>query len=411
MARMPDAELADLAATVAVARLVLGPRDAHPGAAEPDRRRVPACCSSAGIDDWGGVSPLTPDHVNPERPWPQIDELAARIGRSGFHARRAADRLPATTCRRASRGSTRGSCRTSPRSPTRRRAGPRRRRAASAGLAGAGGRRGTVGRPRRPAHRDRHRRAARPTGATTSTASTATGRPCARRPCAPGAPRARSTRDVAAALRSAERDPAALSDADALALLHADGAELDAVAALADELRARRRSAATSPTSSTGTSTSPTSATPAAGSARSRSAAPTPTRTRCRWTRSATAPRRRGRSAPPRSACRAASIPDLPGTAYFDIAARGEGAGAGHARARVQPDGGRQRRGPHRAVDPRLADRGEGGRPRHDPGHRGRDPRRRRALAADQGQAAGARRGSRSSRTAHELGIRSSSRR
>src|SRR6266568_3347445 len=33
---------------------------------------------AAGIDDWGGVSPLTPDHVNPERPWPQIDELAAR---------------------------------------------------------------------------------------------------------------------------------------------------------------------------------------------------------------------------------------------------------------------------------------------------------------------------------------------
>src|SRR6185437_6851859 len=43
--------------------------------------------------------------------------------------------------------------------------------------------------------------------------------------------------DVAAALRSAERDPAALSDADALALLHADGAELDAIARLADDLR------------------------------------------------------------------------------------------------------------------------------------------------------------------------------
>jgi FO synthase len=38
----------------------------------------------AGIDDWGGVSPLTPDHVNPERPWPQIDDLARITGESGF---------------------------------------------------------------------------------------------------------------------------------------------------------------------------------------------------------------------------------------------------------------------------------------------------------------------------------------
>ncbi|GAA3130833.1 hypothetical protein GCM10020001_061100 [Nonomuraea salmonea] len=41
----------------------------------------------AGIDDWGGVSPLTPDHVNPERPWPQIDELAARTRDAGFALR------------------------------------------------------------------------------------------------------------------------------------------------------------------------------------------------------------------------------------------------------------------------------------------------------------------------------------
>jgi FO synthase len=29
----------------------------------------------AGINDWGGVSPLTPDHVNPEAPWPELQEL------------------------------------------------------------------------------------------------------------------------------------------------------------------------------------------------------------------------------------------------------------------------------------------------------------------------------------------------
>jgi FO synthase len=41
----------------------------------------------AGIDDWGGVSPLTPDHVNPERPWPELDELAALTARAGFTLR------------------------------------------------------------------------------------------------------------------------------------------------------------------------------------------------------------------------------------------------------------------------------------------------------------------------------------
>ena len=33
---------------------------------------------AAGINDWGGVSPVTPDHVNPESPWPQVADLAAR---------------------------------------------------------------------------------------------------------------------------------------------------------------------------------------------------------------------------------------------------------------------------------------------------------------------------------------------
>ena len=41
----------------------------------------------AGIDDWGGVSPLTPDHVNPERPWPQIEDLARLTGEGGYTLR------------------------------------------------------------------------------------------------------------------------------------------------------------------------------------------------------------------------------------------------------------------------------------------------------------------------------------
>ncbi|WFE33842.1 bifunctional FO biosynthesis protein CofGH [Micromonospora sp. WMMD975] len=86
MRGMPDAELHDLAATVAVARLLLGPKariQAPPNliAGEYD------LLLRAGIDDWGGVSPVTPDHVNPERPWPQLDELAARTASAGFTLR------------------------------------------------------------------------------------------------------------------------------------------------------------------------------------------------------------------------------------------------------------------------------------------------------------------------------------
>ena len=83
MRGVPDAELADLAATIAVTRLVLGPSariQAPPNLIGTEYQLI----LSAGIDDWGGVSPLTPDHVNPERPWPQIDDLAAQTAAGGF---------------------------------------------------------------------------------------------------------------------------------------------------------------------------------------------------------------------------------------------------------------------------------------------------------------------------------------
>ncbi|WP_230883711.1 bifunctional FO biosynthesis protein CofGH [Planomonospora sp. ID82291] len=86
MRGMPDADLQELAATIAVARLVLGPRtrlQAPPNLVDAEYGLM----IRAGIDDWGGVSPLTPDHVNPERPWPQIDELAARTAAAGFTLR------------------------------------------------------------------------------------------------------------------------------------------------------------------------------------------------------------------------------------------------------------------------------------------------------------------------------------
>ncbi|WP_328339950.1 bifunctional FO biosynthesis protein CofGH [Micromonospora sp. NBC_00421] len=86
MGGLPDAELHDLAATVAVARLLLGPKariQAPPNLIEDEYDLL----LRAGIDDWGGVSPLTPDHVNPERPWPQLDELARQTEKSGFTLR------------------------------------------------------------------------------------------------------------------------------------------------------------------------------------------------------------------------------------------------------------------------------------------------------------------------------------
>ena len=86
MRGMPDAELHELAAAVAVARLILGPAariQAPPNLVDHEY----ALLIGAGIDDWGGVSPLTPDHVNPERPWPHIEELAARTAESGFELR------------------------------------------------------------------------------------------------------------------------------------------------------------------------------------------------------------------------------------------------------------------------------------------------------------------------------------
>jgi FO synthase len=86
MRAMPDAELEELAATIAVARVILGPSariQAPPNLVDSEY----ALIIGAGIDDWGGVSPLTPDHVNPERPWPHIEELAARTAESGFELR------------------------------------------------------------------------------------------------------------------------------------------------------------------------------------------------------------------------------------------------------------------------------------------------------------------------------------
>ncbi|MDF2044795.1 7,8-didemethyl-8-hydroxy-5-deazariboflavin synthase CofG [Microbacterium sp. Kw_RZR3] len=83
----PDADMHEYLATVAVARLVFGPDmriQVPPNLSDP---RELGALIAAGIDDWGGVSPLTADHVNPERPWPQIDDLAAQTAAHGYTLR------------------------------------------------------------------------------------------------------------------------------------------------------------------------------------------------------------------------------------------------------------------------------------------------------------------------------------
>jgi FO synthase len=233
MARMPDAEVDDLAATIAVARLVLGPSariQAPPNLIGEEYGLL----LRAGIDDWGGVSPLTPDHVNPERPWPQIDELARRSAEHGFELRERLTIYPGYVLR--------GEPWLDPRvlphvtalaDPA---TGMARTDVTLQGLPWQepDDAWSTSGRA------DLH------------TAIDESGRTSDRRDdfdsvygdwesvrdeAARTSQVQRFDADVLAALRAAERDPAGISDAQALSLLHADGAELDAVAALADDLR------------------------------------------------------------------------------------------------------------------------------------------------------------------------------
>jgi 7,8-didemethyl-8-hydroxy-5-deazariboflavin synthase CofG subunit len=78
----PEPSAEDLLKTVAVARFLLGPDmniQAPPNLSLDGYEQLPA----AGLNDWGGISPLTPDHINPERPWPGIGELRRRTEAAG----------------------------------------------------------------------------------------------------------------------------------------------------------------------------------------------------------------------------------------------------------------------------------------------------------------------------------------
>ena len=82
MAESPEPDLDDLLWTIAIARLIFGPEmniQAPPNLSPGALRQI----ITAGINDWGGVSPITPDFVNPEAPWPHLDELTKETEAAG----------------------------------------------------------------------------------------------------------------------------------------------------------------------------------------------------------------------------------------------------------------------------------------------------------------------------------------
>ncbi len=74
----------DYVAALAVARIIFGPKMRLQAPPNLSSASALARLLAAGVDDWGGVSPLTPDHVNPERPWPELDDLRALTEQAGF---------------------------------------------------------------------------------------------------------------------------------------------------------------------------------------------------------------------------------------------------------------------------------------------------------------------------------------
>ncbi|MCQ4209860.1 bifunctional FO biosynthesis protein CofGH [Streptomyces longispororuber] len=234
MRGMPDAELDDLVATVAVARHIMGPAgnlQAPPNLVDGEYARL----IGAGIDDWGGVSPVTIDHVNPEKPWPKLAELAGQSAEAGFELRERLCVYPEFV--------TRGEPWLDPRllPHVRALADP------DTGLAIADA--PVVGRPwQEPdegfvvasGRTDLHR--------TIDTEGRTSDRrddfdvvygdwEALREQAAPGMVPSRIDGDVREALAIAADDPTRLTDDQALALLHADGPALDALCRIADDIR------------------------------------------------------------------------------------------------------------------------------------------------------------------------------
>jgi 7,8-didemethyl-8-hydroxy-5-deazariboflavin synthase CofG subunit len=85
MRAWPESSRGEMLRALAVARLVLGNINiqAPPNLSSPDFGLL----LDGGINDWGGVSPLTPDFINPEAPWPEIEELERRTAERGQELR------------------------------------------------------------------------------------------------------------------------------------------------------------------------------------------------------------------------------------------------------------------------------------------------------------------------------------
>lgn len=205
----PDASVLEYVAAVAVARLVLGPRmrvQVPPNLSDPAELDL---LVRAGADDWGGVSPLTADHVNPERPWPHLSELAERTAALGFELRERLTAQPEFVLDAETW------------------IDPALRPAVAA-LADA--ETGLAAAPR----------SADPVKAAGRTASSPAGTAESRRSVPPVSHRAVPPVSHRAVLRLAEAaaaDPLALDDDEWTALLEATGDDLDALAATADDVR------------------------------------------------------------------------------------------------------------------------------------------------------------------------------
>lgn len=82
MENHPEPSLEDMLRTLAVARLMLAPEISLQ--APPNLSARHAEYLNAGMNDWGGISPVTVDFINPDHPWPQIDELAGATAQAGL---------------------------------------------------------------------------------------------------------------------------------------------------------------------------------------------------------------------------------------------------------------------------------------------------------------------------------------
>jgi len=250
MRSTPDAGQEEYLATIAVTRLLLGPTvsvQAPPNLSEPGQ--IPRLLA-AGVDDWGGVSPVTPDHVNPERPWPEVDDLTRWTAESDLDLRERLTAHPQFILGALQRdeawidprlhGHVRALADLS--------SGLAEEDAVPTGMPwqepDGGMARTGEGTGRVDLHRgvdEEGRTADRRSDfdevygdwqqvATRVDPAPGTGITFAGKP-------SRMDSDVRGALRRAEIDPAGLSDEDYLALITSDGDELNAVTALADGLR------------------------------------------------------------------------------------------------------------------------------------------------------------------------------